>query len=248
MSEDYIRGRALAVYGEAREIVSESVDEQTDEPIGKRSDFTSDPESESVDGVGDLDITLDNLFGMDGDSRGQSSEEESAQSYARKRGFERDSTPAGMNARLHVESTQKAAKRLSEIARLNERLAKNGSTRRYVATAADAPESAHLHRSDDEIAAYYHDVGDANVRPSDVAKHNGDESWWLYDEDERILKTIITLADEYGEAVRDVDSTDAAYSLTDRTLVTEDERPGDEDTFGLREQDAIVAVCNRLSE
>ena len=150
-------------------------------------------------------------------------------------GVEYDET-AGYEYGSDLAELQKKFEKFEEINRL---LKEAGSRRRYVVKPSDSPKSAYVY--EDDFGSFYFKVDDV-FRPSDVAAHHNDESWWLYDATQKTAKTISFLADKFPEIVKTADSVESVYTFTDRVFLTADEVVNDEDALSLKQQDSVVST------
>lgn len=235
MDDQYIRGRALAVHDEASTIIEQVQKEYDPVQVADPDESFSPAEVDTIDEeVSAEEVTTHDFNGVDVDPF------EEDLDGIKQVGVQIDSVDMENTRGHQLAKTGESLKaRLEKIEKLNERMKEIDSRVRFVATKADAPENAYVY--DVEGIDYYFKIDDT-IRPSDVTEINKDDSWWLYDENERVLKTILALADRYPEPLNRVEKVEQAYTFTDRVLKTEDEVLGDEDAFTLKQQDAIVAV------
>ena len=231
MDDQYVRGRALSLEKDASEIIEE-VESEYDWMEWGESD-SSVPVEKDVESADPEEVT-----------RGQFVEEVSVEDdgvdEVQQAGVAREELGVGWTeGHEFVMRTDEVKDRLLQLEKVNEKLKESGLNRRYVATKANSPSNAYVF--EDEFGPFYFKTGE-KFRPSDVAALNKDESWWFYDEEEKVLKSIVALADQYPDAMQVVDSVEATYTFTDRVLKTEDEVVRDDDVFSLKEQDAIVST------
>lgn len=233
MDDQYVRGRALSLEKDASEVIKE-VESDYEWMNWEGEPDVNDPDVELIDKedavMGDLAPSEDT----------GSNDEEGSDNYVRQRGYARDSPEVGWTeGHEFVMRTSEVKDRLLQIEKVNDKLREEGSRRRYVATKADAPENAYTY--EDKFGPYYFKT-DEKIRPSDVAGINNDDSWYGYDEKEKVLKSIIALAEKYPEIVQKAAEIEQVYTFTDRVLKTEDEVVRDPDVFSLEQQDGIVST------
>lgn len=239
MGDSYIRRRTLGILDEASEELdrvsekSDVVDLTDDSRFDVPDVSESDPEFESVPQSFSRDssvVSPSSEFDEDISGRAFSANETVKE---RTEGHE------------FAEDADAASQTIKQIQDVNEKLKERGSNRRYVVTAANVPETAYTYK--DDVGEFYFET-DTVVRPSSVAPLDKEDSWWSFSEDEKVLKTVLELAEEFPELVQHADTVEKAYTFTDRVLKTEDEVVRDEDVFSLKQQDAIVTVLVEARE
>lgn len=238
MDDQYIRSQAFALQEDARDVIKDVQSEYSPVDVGEDRAFEP-PEVDNLEAVSPEDVMREQFSSGDTDI----DFDDEALDYSRQRSVEISSVEVDdTEGHEYARNAQSLSERLESITRLNEKMQKLDSRVRFVATKADAPDNAYVYSV--EGFDYYYKV-DEKLRPSDVTEINKDDSWWLYDENERVLKTIIALAEKYPEVVSTVEKVEQSYTFTDRVLKTEDEVVGEEDVFTLKQQDAIVATITQ---
>lgn len=149
--------------------------------------------------------------------------------YARSIGFQAATGDVEVEAPEQFQKAEETKERLAEIRMVNEELERQDNNRRYVATAADAPDSAQLY--EDDFGKYYYKEVAIDVRPSDVADYSDVKAIVALNDDEKAVKTIEFLSAMYSDPLVDAASKEAADRWLDRHLVLTDDDPGSNDTF-----------------
>lgn len=232
MDDQYVRGRALSLEQDASDVIKE-VESNYEWMNWEGEPDVNDPDVELID-------KEDAVMGDLAASGNAESNDKDSDNYVRQRGYARDGPEVGWTeGHEFVMRTSEVKDRLLQIEKVNEKLREEDSRRRYVATKADAPKNAYTY--EDKFGPYYFKT-DTKIRPSDVAGINEDDSWYSYDEKEKVLKSIIALAEKYPEMVQKAAEIEQVYTFTDRVLKTEDEVVRDPDVFSLEQQDGIVST------
>lgn len=239
MEDQYIRARALSLEEDASEVIK-GVEDEYDWPSIDEADSEVDPEKVSL--IDEKEAVL-REFTPDEDP----GDPDERFDEVKKVGYQMGGLDVGWTeGHEFVVKSGGVKERLHNIEKVNDQLREAGSRRRYVATKANTPDLAYAY--EDDFGVFYFKTDDP-LRPSDVVEKNGDESWYLYeDDDERVLKTIQALAQEYPEAIQASDSIEALYTFTDRVLKTEDEVVRDDDVISLEQQDAIVSTIAQAKD
>lgn len=239
MGDSYIRDRAVAVLDEA----SDELDRV--EKNAERVDFTDDDRfnvPQTKESPAEFEFVSRSFQPESSPSPPSSVGDEDI----RRRAFSANETLKDRTeGHEFAEDADSAARSISQIQALNEEFEKQGSDRRYVISPANVPDNAYMYK--DDIGEYYFEA-DTVISPSSVAPLDKKGAWWSFSEDERVLKTVLELADQYPEQVQHADSVEKAYTFTDRVLKTEDEVVREEDVFSLKQQDAIVTVLVQARE
>lgn len=235
---DYIEKRTAGIFDDADESIKEAANEHGTIQITTSSTDNS-KEVDAGDTSQDLtDIGLVN----DSDPTREKPEASPDTSYTREMSFKLTSGEVELETPEKFKQAEKAKERLSEIRSVNEELKAEGSTRRYVPSKSDVPETA-VARSDD-FGTYYYKKLDVELRPSQVAEFNDVKAIVAFDESERVIKTVELLSVVASEPLLDAHSFKAAENWLSHHLVLTDDDPGSHDAFTHEFKDALAEAIS----
>lgn len=238
---DYIQKRSAGILDDASESIEQAKEKHGEVTVGTDTPDNS-TEVEAEDDVRGL-LELTGIENGSDETEEQTTDE--SIEYTRRQSFKATSEGIELDTPDEFERAEETKERLGEIRMVNEELERQGNNRRYVATASDAPEDAHIH--EDAFGKYYYKQLEVDVRPSDVAEYAGYEHHGAMNESEKAGGTVELMFAMLGNPLLDANTIEAANSWLERHMVLADEDPGSNDTFTHDFKDKIAAAISDVA-